>query len=410
MSSSPAAEEEQMNIILKTRAVGLLLGLGVWMVSPAFATDTPESMGPKLQQVLDQVVSESPDHLGILVSVSAPGMHLEWSGASGRLAREDEQQLDPNQPFRIASVTKVFVAAAIFRLIEDGNLGLYDSIVPHVSPETVSTLESGGYDPKAITVAQLLGHTSGLFDFNCPEYKTAVLAPENKLKRWTRLEQIQFAMKYGKPVGRPGEKFSYSDTGYIILGEIIERASGQPMAAYVRRSLKLDTLHLKSTYWETLEPPPRDLLPRAHQYWEDVDLTDHDPSLDLWGGGGLVSNTADLNRFMRAFLQGRLFRRPSTLAMSLLPVLTAQPMRRQSALMLGVVRFGAHICWEHTGYWGTTSFYCPDIDMAVSATIDQSIDDESHGANANHRKLMMGLATVMVNERALRTGTGAQAP
>ena len=117
-----------------------------------------------------------------------------------------------------------------------------------------------------------------------------------------------------------------------------------------------------------------------------------DRSFDLYGGGGLDSTTADLNRFFRALLTGRLFNRPSTLAASLLPTDPKGPPRHQRAYLLATVPFGAHTCWGHLGYWGTTALYCPDIDVAVATTIDQSLDDEAHAAGANRRKLLNSIA------------------
>lgn len=382
-----------MKKILTKNALGVLLVITTLSALPAFAASGATD---KLQSVLNRVVAESPDHLGVLASVDAPGIHLEWSGAAGTVARDSRTPLRADTPFRIASVTKVYVAAAIFRLIESGRLGLYDPIIERISPETAKVLESGGYDPKAITVAELLGMTSGLADFGPnDEYLRAVLRHQREHKRWTRLEQIQFTMQYEKKVGNPGEKYYYSDTGYIILGEIIERLSGEALPTYVRQALNFAGLHANSTYWETLEPAPLAQPPRAHQYWADIDVTDFDPSLDLWGGGGLVSTTADLSRFFRALLTGQLFRSPSTLPMALLSDQPKIPMHRPGALMLDAMNFGRHECWYHAGYWGTFAMYCPDIDVAVATTIDQTLDDDAHGAFANQMKLLSGLAAVL---------------
>jgi len=363
---------------------------------PAGASAAEPALTGQLQGVLNQVVSSSSDHLGVLASIDAPRIHLNWSGAAGTIARNSNVALRPNQPFRIASVTKVFVAAAVFRLIEEGKLSLYDPIIEHISPETAKVLESGGYDPKIISVAQLLGMTSGLGDFGPnPEYLRAVREHWRDHKRWTRLDQIKFTVQYEKKVGDPGERYYYSDTGYIILGEIIQRVSGEQMAAYVRQSLDFAGLHLNSTYWEILEPTPQDSPPRAHQYWGRIDITNLDYTLDLWGGGGIISTTGDLNRFFRALLTGQLFKQRSTLPMSLLPDQPQIPMRRPGALMLDTQKLGSHECYAHWGYWGTVSMYCPDIDVAVTSTIDQDMDDQAHNSYANQMKLLNGLASAL---------------
>jgi D-alanyl-D-alanine carboxypeptidase len=376
------------------KMMGAVVALTALAALPAFSANPPQPAGPQLQAVLNEVVAGSKDHLGVLANVSAPRIHLEWSGAAGWASRESSSRLRANQPFRIASVTKVFVAAATFRLIEEGRLGLYDPISIHITPEIARILESGGYDPARITIAELLGHTSGLYDYAMdPSYDRAVQA--NGRKMWTGTEQIQWAMQHGKPIGRPGEKYSYADTNYVILGQIIERASGQALAAYVGEALQFHAIGMSSTYWEMLESAPRGEPPRAHQYFDKVDITDYNPSMDLYGGGGLVSTTADLSRFMRSLLTGRLFEDRSTLATSLLPVETERPMTHGRSLMLATVQFGRHTCWGHAGYWGTLAFYCPDVDAAVAVNIDQSLDDQADGASTNMRKLLSGLASAL---------------
>src|SRR5205807_7846965 len=112
-------------------------------------------------------------------------------------------------------------------------------------------------------------------------------------------------------------QYSYADTGYVILGEIVERTTGKPLPAAVSDLLKLKSLGIRSTYFESLEPPPPGALPRAHQYLGAADIHDIDPSFDLYGGGGQVSTTADLSRFFKALFQGRVFDHPETLAAGL---------------------------------------------------------------------------------------------
>ena len=98
-------------------------------------------------------------------------------------------------------------------------------------------------------------HTSGIYDYGQdPAYQAAVNA--DPAKRWTRLEQVRFAMDHGAPVGEPGTVYAYSDTGYSLLGEIIERATGAPLADAYRTLLDFEGLHLDATYLESLEPAP----------------------------------------------------------------------------------------------------------------------------------------------------------
>ncbi|MGC1522277.1 MAG: serine hydrolase domain-containing protein, partial [Steroidobacteraceae bacterium] len=342
------------------------------LLAPAAGAGTPSAVevNMRLQAVLDQAVA--PDSkAGALAGVSAPRLGIEWNGASSVRGARSQPGLLPNQPFRIASITKVFVAATVFRLVEEHRLGLFDAIAPRLSAATAASLRAGGYHPERITTQQLLSHTSGLYDYaGDPAFAAAILASPHK--RWTRAEEIKFAMTHGKPVGKPGERYAYSDTGYLILGEAIENITRQSLPSAVREQLDLKGLGLESTYFESLEKTPPGALPPAHQYLDATDTSGFDPSFDLYGGGGLVSTTADLDRFLRALLQGRIFKHRSTLAAALMTVDAQHDAGDHlHANLLTTWHFGKRVCWAHLGFWSSEALYCPDADIAVSFTLNQ---------------------------------------
>ena len=219
------------------------------------------------------------------------------------------------RPFRIASVTKSFVAAALFRLSEQKALHLHDPIENALSRETRAQLAGAGYDPLKITIRHLLTHTSGIRDHLSDQYQTAVL--NDPQKKWAPTDQIAFSSGLGGPLFEPGRGFSYADTGYILLGEIIEVASSEPLAEAVRLLLKFDQLGLHNTWWEALEQPRTELSNLRTQYFGEANGRSWDPSFDLFGGGGLISTTQDLCVLMRALVRGNLFDNPATLAAGL---------------------------------------------------------------------------------------------
>src|SRR5213595_2371456 len=114
------------------------------------ATPTQAPLATRLDRTLNEFARAHPAFPGVAVSVRAPG--LAWSGASGVADRTTHETLTPQAPFRIASVTKTFTAAAILRLVEDGKLALDDRIATHLSSSTVRLLRRGGYDVGAIRV------------------------------------------------------------------------------------------------------------------------------------------------------------------------------------------------------------------------------------------------------------------
>ena len=101
-----------------------------------------------------------------------------------------------------------------------------------------------------------------------------------------------------------------------------------------------------------------------------LDTYEFDPSFDLFGGGGLVSNLEDLSVFFRALFAGRVFRHPETLER----MTTATPESRSGTstgygMGVAVVEYGGHACYGHGGFWGVLIRYCPDADVLVAGAV-----------------------------------------
>lgn len=278
--------------------------------------------------------------------------------------------LTPDHAFRIASVTKTFVAATALRLVEQQRLALFSPASRWLSQHMQRALAGNGHPVDAITPFQLLTHTAGLCDHGShPDYAAQILADPGHV--WTRAEQIERAMTFGPPLGPPGAQFSYSDTGYVVMGELVENVTGLPLASAVRTLLDFDRLGLGATFWEKVEPAP-EALARAGQYFGEVPVATIDPTADLFGGGGLVSTTGDLVRFVRALLRGRLFAFPETLAIGLLvPALSIGEAPYIHSTLLRSKVIGGRPCWSHGGFWGVQVVDFADADVTLALTYNQ---------------------------------------
>ena len=143
---------------------------------------------------------------------------------------------------------------------------------------------------------------------------------------------------------------------------------GSAMAVAVHDLLAFDRLGIDDTWFETLEPVPAGAPPRAHQYLESLDANAFDPSLDLFGGGGLVSTLEDVSRFYRALHEGEIFRDEGTLGLML--EVTPQSVEADArGYGLGIVRaeFDGVVCYGHGGFWGILAWHCPGINLTVAA-------------------------------------------
>lgn len=205
----------------------------------------------------------------------------------------------PNTPatkFRLGSITKQFTAMAILILQEQGKLRVDDPVGKYVDDAP------GTWD--GVTLHHLLTHTSGIHSYTSDlSYLTQMAQPETVKGMIARFKDRPLDFK-------PGEKFAYSNSGYYLLGAVIEKASGTTYEAFLKRAI-FDPLDMKDTGYDH----PRTVLPlRASGY----DRTDaglrNAPYLDMmqpYAAGSLYSTVDDLARWDRALSEGKLISKDS---------------------------------------------------------------------------------------------------
>ena len=278
-------------------------------------------------------------------------------------------RLKGDEGFRIASITKSYVAATIFRLAEDGRIELDAPITRWLPAPWLRILEGDGYAPGEITVRHLLSHASGLADHaQTPQFLQAILREPQA--EWTRARDVARLAEWTAPVGRPGEKFAYSDTGYVLLGEIVEQATGRDLPDAVSEQLGFETLGLQRTWWERYEMPNGRV--RAHQLYQGIDTYDWNPSMDLYGGGGLVASPADVARFFDALLDRRVFRKPATLEW----MTSSDGIPAGSAYRYGVFVYDERSAGStgHSGFWGTLVMREPKSRRTIAGAVTDGRD------------------------------------
>ncbi len=328
--------------------------------------------------MLEKAAAAEPLVFGAALHVDGPG--IDWEGAVGFADPEGGVAMTSEHPVRLASNTKTYVAAAILRLMEQGRLELDQSIARHIPPEFNEILIRGGYDPEAITIRYLLTHTSGLDDHGAGD-KYGELIMADPQRRWTRSDQLGFLVEWGKPQGESGEVYRYSDSGYILLGEILERTTAKDFPGAMWELVDRQKLGLHATWFETLEPQPEGALDRAHQFFGELDTFGFDPSFDLWGGGGIVATVGDLAGFTRALFEGRVFDDPFSLETMLTTFEGLKPAEGagERSLEPGAYRMGLWVVavdgvigYRHDGFWGTSATYFPELDLVITGTQNQN--------------------------------------
>ncbi|SEP80681.1 D-alanyl-D-alanine carboxypeptidase [Lentzea xinjiangensis] len=267
--------------------------VGVLATAMLFTGTALAAPSGQLQKQLDGLVQqhEFPAALGTVTE--AGGRTSAYTSGTSEVGKR--VPVPKNGRVRAGSNTKAFVAAVVMQLVGEGKVEL-DKPINHYLP--------GAIKDDRITVRQLLNHTSGLANY------TGHLG----LERFEELRHRYFEPRElldvanAHPVtNQPGEKFKYSNTNYVLLGLLVQKTTGRPIAENVEQRI-IRKLGLEDTYWPGVgEQGIRGKHPHGYAMTGNgiEDVTELDPSWG-WAAGQLVSSTKDLNSFYRALLKGDL--------------------------------------------------------------------------------------------------------
>ena len=217
-----------------------------------------------------------------------------------------------NQPYHMASIGKVFTAVLVQMLVEKRLLSVKDPIHPFFSTTELDRLfifQNIDY-AQQVTIEHLLGHTSGIADYfegsttSGKPFLDEVLA--NPQFHWTPQKLIDYSREHQTALGIPGQVFNYSDTGFILLGLIIENVTGKSFDKNLKdeifRPLKMHDSYLM--FYSEPENTPKKSIEKI--WFNDVEVSGFESLSCDWSGGGIISTTADLLKFDQALRNGRL--------------------------------------------------------------------------------------------------------
>jgi D-alanyl-D-alanine carboxypeptidase len=326
-------------------AVFASLSAVVCIVTAGASANPAGSDATNLQQDVDALVAAGAPGAILLVRDGTKTTHL----VSGVADLATKRKIAQGDHYRIASLTKTYVATVVLQLVAEGKLRLSDSVerwLPGVVP-----------NGNKITIRMLLNHTSGLYDH---ERDPEVLAPYlsgDLGYYWSPTRLVKLATSR-PPMFAPGAtKLSvYSSTNYVVLGLVVSAVSGRSIGAELRQRI-FRPLHLAQTTYPTRKTQLPN--PYAHGYLilEQPTLSDlsaFSPSLS-GAAGAIVSTVGDVAAFYRALLSGRLLKPAQLDAMkTTLPEAKGDLVQRMG---YGLIRFSTPCgaAWGHSGsfpgYW-----------------------------------------------------------
>jgi D-alanyl-D-alanine carboxypeptidase len=280
-----------------------LAGIAALAVLPAAAPATslagkrtPPATTADVQRGLDRLVATAGGPPGAVATLYRDGRLTVVR--AGRADVERARAPRATDHMRIASVAKAFSGAVALQLVQQGRLGLDDTIGQHRSDLPRAWA--------AVTVRQLLNHTSGVPDYTrsagfVRQFRTdprGVVSPQ-KILSWVRRDPLAF---------RPGSRYEYSNTDNIVVGLIAETVTGERYGSLLQE-IVFGPADLRETSFPTAPALPR---PFIHGYVVAPGEPPQDVSTFLspsgaWASGAIVSTPANLNAFIRAYLGLRFY-------------------------------------------------------------------------------------------------------
>ena len=333
------------------RHISLALALAA-ALSPLAADAATPPTPAEFASYAETVLADAyrPDAPGVAVLVMR-GDEVLYRGARGEADVEGDVPLAPGDRFRIGSVTKQIAAAGLLTLVDAGKVALEDPLSKYL-PDYPGAA--------GITIEQLLNHTSGI-----KSYTEIPGVMDGPIRRDLTTAQLVDYFKDETPAFAPGEAWAYNNSGYVLVGAVIEAASGQPWHEYLDQAL-FKPLGMKDTGYGA---DPAVVARQVKGYTTGgpapaapIELSMTQPH----AAGALVSTVDDLARWNRALHEGRVLK-PATYERMITPAGKAKDAGYAYGLQTSSVR-GAPTLQHGGGIPGFTAFltYVPGPDLTVA--------------------------------------------
>ena len=324
--------------LLYTSPISIVKAEPTQNVSSSLHTSTQRDRNSIKQAMRDTLQFGFP---GILAKTSEGGK--TWGYAAGIANLGTKKPMKTDFRFRIGSVTKTFTATVVLQLAGENRLNLDDPLEKWLP----GVIQGNGYDGKQITIRQILNHTSGIADY----LKSKDVDMMNTKKTYTAEEIVKIGLSL-PPDFAPGKGWSYSNTGYVLLGILIEKVTGNSYAEEIENRI-IEPLELSNTFL----PGNSSVIPgtkHARGYFQPdraselKDVTYYNPSIAS-SAGDMISTADDLNKFFSSLLGGKLLKEQQ-----LKQMLTTVPTGRAEIDGYGLGIYETKLpngvsIWGHTG-------------------------------------------------------------
>lgn len=337
------------------------------MIKTIFSIWSGKSTNEKLDFIFNRTV-DNKKVFDMTINIESADGKFSYKNSAGIMKE--------NSPFAIASITKMFTAAVIFNLRDSGQLSLNDTIDIFFDASEIDKLHMyKGIDyTRMITVGQLLSQTSGLPDYYTEKIGNGKSYEEELLKEDAAITFAEILERSKKLEahfinGSVGKAY-YSDLNFDLLGRIAEKVSGEKLEILYDNYI-IKPLTLESTYLSQTDSSFAPIYMGKEKVNRPIYLSSAGAS------GGIISDTSDLMKFLKAFFNGKLFS-PSNIAnvnwnkIQFFPLEYGMGMMRVKMSRLMSPFFPAPEILGHSGSTGSFAFYCPSKQIFIVGTLNQT--------------------------------------
>jgi CubicO group peptidase (beta-lactamase class C family) len=291
----------------------------------------PKSFDPAAVEAYVADRFKEKDCVGLSIAVMRDGQVVLAKGF-GTTAQTNGSPVTADTPFAIGSITKQFACAAILLLAEDGKLSIHDPVAKYYPDLTQA---------RDVTLYDLMTHASGYPDY----YPLDFL--DRRMKQVIAPDELIRIYAGGKLDFPPKSKWSYSNTGYVILGRVVEKVTGQPFATFLEKRITTP-LGMNHTFFEPPLTTPG--LARGHTSVLLGPPTATPRESDGWihAAGGMYSSVNDLMKWNLALVTGRVLK-PESFKIMVTPRELSTGKVHDYGCGLGVSRQGGELVIGHTG-------------------------------------------------------------
>ena len=331
------------------------------------SSDTAHLTDANIQAVNDLIAKEMEEKNlpGVVVGVWTPD-EGEYVTAQGTANLDTERAREPEDPFRIASITKTFTGTAILQLVDQGRLSTSDKL---------STWYPEFPNADQITVDDLLRMRSGIVDPYDKDFLQMWI--ENPTMDFSPEEVIAASAARADEFEPPNEETEYNNLNFVFLQEIVGKVSGNDLGGQIAQGI-FEPLGMENSLYATSDQLPGELRgyslnPETNEFEDTTVLNPAVPG----GAGAIISDLSDLRTYSRALCTGELLQ-PETQATRLeTPQMDGEPeLIRYGQGLLQLGKF----CGHNGTIFGFSSemFYLPEEDAVILVNVNRlDVDDES---------------------------------